>query len=167
MNVVVNNMVGRVTRMLVIILTSAFVAQPISAQSKEVQPIQCAASSVEGLREVWDRYVEGLKQGDVARLRSIFADQGTFHLLSKPAGNGIETVSAQTFSEALPLWVANPDSTADGSIGTLTVDYNMATIRGTLDFGLDRFTDVLSLYCVNGRWQIVGKLTRGRLREAR
>ena len=149
------------------ILASTFATQQASAQSNEIQPIQCVASSNQGLGEVWDRYVTGLRQGDLVRLRSVFADQGNFHVLATPAGSGVETMSVQPFSEALPAWIANPDATANGSIGTMTVDYNMAIIRGTLDFGSSRFADVLSLYCVNGRWQIVGKLTFVRERQSR
>lgn len=153
--------------LLVALLATTFATQQASAQANDIQPIRCVASSDQGLREVWDRYVTGLRHGDLGRLRSVFADHGTFHVLAKTSGGGGETIAVQRFSEALPDWVANPDDKANGSIGTMTVDYNMAVIRGTLNFGATRFADVLSLYCVNGRWQIVGKLTFGRIRESR
>jgi hypothetical protein len=162
---VVSKITWWITPLIVIVLALYGIAQSASAQFKEVRPIRCAASSNTGLSEVWNRYVEGLRHGDAARLSSIFADEGTFHILSKPAGSDTETISARPFSEIIPQWVTNPDKKASGRILTMAVDHNMATIRGTLDFDLDRFDDILTLYCVNSSWLIVGKLTYGRERQ--
>lgn len=167
MKVVVGKRMWPVELLFVATVASTFATQQASAKSNEIQPVQCVVSSSQGLRDVWNRYVTGLRQGDLVRLRSVFADQGAFHVLAKPAGSSVEVMSVQPFSEALPVWIANPDDTANGSIDTMTVDYNMAIIRGTLDFGTSRFADILSLYCANGRWRIVGKLTFGRERQTR
>lgn len=152
---------------LLAVMVSFLAAQPASAESKDTAPVACAASSSGGLNDVWGRYVEGLRQGDLDQLQSVFAEQGTFVVVSSQAENNTETLSVRQFSEVLPGWIISGDETANGRLDAVSVDHNMATVRGSLDFGSSSFTDVLTLYCLNGQWQIVGKLTYGEARKAK
>ncbi len=126
-------------------------------------PVSCISSSTEGLEELWSRYLQGLRTGNLNQLQSVFAAEGSFHSLSK-SKDGIETLAVRSFAEALPAWVASPDPQADGGVSGMTVGRNMAVLEGWLTFGSARFDDILTLYCTGGRWLIVGKLTHAQPR---
>jgi hypothetical protein len=142
----------------VAILALSAIDSPTRAATAGVKPVQCTPSSEFGLQDVWDRYVNGLRTGDIALLSTIFSNEGVFHIISA-SGDGGTAIRTQRFVDALPQWVRSPDAEAQGTLTEASVTRTMATMRGSLRFGTAQFEDIMTLCCISGHWQIVGKLT--------
>ena len=107
-------------------------------------------------------YVEGLAEGDLARLSNAFSPEGVFVSVDA-AQNGKTTVVSRPFKNVLASWAANPDPTASGRItGVAIRDDFVASIQAELDYGTARYEDNLLLYKLEGRWKIVAKTTYAR-----
>jgi hypothetical protein len=143
------------TATLTILMGAIAWAQPAIAQSL------CGTGRA-GVIAIWDGYVTALRRGDLDELRVLFHPDGTFHVAQPETTKAAGALRAQRFAEALPTWTASPDPTADGKVRHVALYGGMAVLEGRLRFGGRLYDDVLTLYCLDGRWRVVGKTTNVR-----
>ena len=130
-----------------------FAAIPVDAQPD---------TDTKAVEAVFADYVEGLAEGDLARLSNAFSPEGVFVSVDA-AQNGKTTVVSRPFKNVLASWAASPDPTASGRITGVAIRNDfMASIQAELDYGTDRYEDNLLLYKLEGRWKIVAKTTYAR-----
>jgi hypothetical protein len=124
-----------------------------------IQPAAAQQSGEDGVKQALDRYVLGLRDGNAAKLREAFLDEGRFCLRQEKEGKvGIQ---CDAFSAVLDSWVKQPDPATSGRVKSMNIQPNhMASVDYELDFGGRRYADHLLLYKTADRWVIVAKTTR-------
>ena len=103
-------------------------------------------------------YFDGLHHGDTARLRRVFHPQAHYH--SATDGELLTLDMAQYF----PIVDARPSPASQGQARTdriVSIEFAgpvTAVARVECSILPKRFTDILTLVRVEGRWQIVAKV---------
>jgi Putative lumazine-binding len=107
------------------------------------------------IRTTLNHYATGLRDADLASLRSAFAETGQFVTVSQ-AGD----IQAQPFGQVLPSWVRSPDP----KVALIVIDVRlasptMAAVTVKLRTGPACYDDQLLLVRRATDWQIVAKTT--------
>jgi 4-oxalocrotonate tautomerase len=119
------------------------------------------ASIVQALQD----YFDGLHHGDTERLARVFHPKAVY--VSATSGELVH----HTMDEYFPIVDARPSPASrherrrDRVVSVEEVGPVTAVARVECAIGPKRFDDILSLVCVEGRWQIVAKVFHHELAE--
>jgi len=121
---------------------------------------------------VLQRYFDGLHHSDTERLASVFHPQATYATATEAAATGGEPL-VLTMAEYFPIVDRRPSPASRGEARRdriLSVGFAgpvTAFARVECAIGPKFFTDLLTLFQVDGRWQIIAKVFHYELREER
>ena len=122
---------------------------PVLAGAAPTQPERAAVEAVV------QAYAAGLRQADLAGLRSAFADAGQFI-----ARNRDGSLVTAAFATVLPTWVSKPDDKVEILIDQVSMPTPaMAAITARLRTTPRCYDDQLLLYRGGDGWRIVAKTT--------
>lgn len=110
------------------------------------------------IRHVVAEYIAGWREGDVERLRKIFAeDHG--HIIWRSDGEDGDTIQSVTFREALEKRKTNSGYGMPYRIESLDiVDGVLAVVKFNVErAGKGSYIDYFTLYKSNGEWKVVVK----------
>ena len=116
--------------------------------------------------DVLSTYFDALYHSDTARLRRVFHPRAQYVCATE------ETLIYQTMDEYFPIVGQRPspasreESRADSIVSIEFAGPVTAFARVHCAIGHKFFTDLLTLICVDGRWQIISKVFHFDIREA-
>ena len=116
------------------------------------------AAALDELRELLGRYFDGLYRSDAGLLATVFHPTAVYATATEG------TLTRLSMSEYLPIVAARESPASRGEARTDAIESIefagpvTALARVRCSIGPKRFTDLLSLVRVDGRWQIIAKV---------